>query len=192
MKAIQLNQWKVWLFPFLLLICPCFFLSLWIIPFCFWLPTDISYFLLSSKPGTLFCYAILLCGVALNWINAVHLSKTQNFKGMQISLLIIRIASIIVYPALLWGQLQAILYLMGPAENQHIFFLITLSLVALNISGMFYVIRLIFHLKKIHKAGLLAVNCYIIFGFIIVFDIISVLILQNKCRRLQQNISSAL
>lgn len=184
MKAVQLSQWRAWQFPIILLICPLLFLILWIPPFGIWLPTEISDFFLASKPAILFCYAILICAVALNWINAFHLSRNQNFKGMQTSLLIIRIASIIVYPALVWGQLLAIVYLMGPTDNQHIFFLITLSFVALNISGMFYAIRLILHLKKTHKIGLFAANCYIIFGFIIGFDIISALMLQNKCRRL--------
>lgn len=184
MKAIQPNQWKVWLFPLLLLICPCFFLSLWIVPFCIWIPTDISDFFRSSTPGPIFCYAILLGGVALNWINAFYQFKTQNFKGMKISLLTIRIASIVVYPALIWGQLLSILYLMGPPQNQHIFFLIALSFVALNISGMFYAIRLILQLKNTHKMGLLEAVCHIIFGFMIIFDIISALILQNKCREL--------
>lgn len=184
MKAIPYIQWRVCLFPILLLICPCFFLYLWIVPFSFWLPAEIGYLFLASKWGTLFCYAILLCGVTLNWINSFHLSKTQNFKGIQISLLIIRIVSIIIYPALVLGQLLSIFYLMGPNHNQHIFFLIALSFVALNVSGMFYAIRLILQLENMHKIGQFSAICHFLFGFIIVFDIISALILQNKRRKL--------
>lgn len=184
MKALQFRQWRAWLFPIILLICPMFFLILWIPPFGIWLPIEIYNFFHPSKPAILFCYSILICAVALNWINAFHLSRNQNVKGIRTSLLIIRIASIFVYPSLAWGQLLALLYLMGPVHNQHIFYLIALSFVALNISGMFYAIRLILYLKKIRKIKWFTASCYIIFGFIIVFDIISALILQIKCRKL--------
>lgn len=194
MNIMQHRQRKYLLIPFLIILCPWFYLLLWIPPFSLipslpfelltiftgeFLP-DIGLLFLEDAP--LLLYVMLAGAVILNIRNAMLLYKTQNLQKAKTGLFVIRTASAFTYPALLWGLLLAIFFLMGPDRNKHIFFLIALSFPALNISGALYAIPLILQLKKEQKIGVPASVCSILFQFIIGLDLITVLYINKKMK----------
>lgn len=139
-----------------------------------------SYYVLTLEKAPPLFYAALAGGMILNLVNAVALSRKSDFENVRKALVLIRAVSVITYPALLWGFLCSVFFLLGPKRNEHMLFLITLSLPVLNLSGAFYSVPLILHLRKEQKIGILATVFYIIFSFIIGADIFAAFSVRNK------------
>lgn len=185
------RQWSV---PLSSLICIWLFLFLWIPPFSMVIFSALSvlegltgltsilklFDSLTLEYAPPFLYAALAGGLILNLVNSIRLLNRQKFDTIQELMIMIRGLSIITYPALLWGTLCSILFLMGPDRNVHIFLLILLSLPALNLLGLFYAVPLILQLKKEHKTGLPGTVFYLIFSCIIGFDIVTAFLIQKK------------
>lgn len=185
------RQWSVPLSP---LICIWLFLFLWIPPFSMVIFSALTilegftgltsilklFDSLTLEYAPPFFYAALAGGLILNLVNSIRLLNRQKFDTIQELMIMIRGLSIITYPALLWGALCSILFLMGPDRNVHIFLLILLSLPALNLLGLFYAVPLILQLKKEQKTGLAGTAFYLIFSCIIGFDIVTAFLIQKK------------
>lgn len=182
--------------PYFIIIWPLVFLALWIPPF-FILGSGLFAILgvLADYPmqemhlsildyGTPFCYAMLIGGTLLNFGNAVYLSMRQRYEDLESGLQIIRRLCIGIYPSLLWGILPAIFFLLGPDRNEHILFLIVLSLPALNLSGAFYAVPLVLQLRRKEKISQMKEIIYIFFSFVIGLDLLAAFYLRKELKSL--------
>lgn len=176
----------------LVVILPFVFLFLWIPPFSLIIDNILMaigisngrefYYTLTLEYAPPFFYTLLFGGMILNLGNAIYLYTKQRFENMQSAFLRIRLVSAFSYPALLWGILWGIFFLMGPERNVHILLLISFSLIALNLSGAFYAIPLILQLKKEQKIGLSVTIFCIIFSVIIGLDLLITLFVRKKLK----------
>lgn len=187
------TRFRTTFIPYFIITWPLIFLALWIPPFyLFGGGLFVIAGLLAGYPmwaeiplkfldyGAPFCYAMLIGGIILNLGNAVFLSTRQRYGNLQTALLTIRRLCVGLYPSLLWGILPAIFFLMGPDRNKHILFLIALSLPALNLSGAFYAVPLVLRLKKEGKISFVATILYVLFSFVIGFDLLATFYMRKK------------
>lgn len=198
MEKIKPNKQhnRIWI-PLFTIIWPWVFLILWIPPFTLigatpllwidsWTGTSSADRFMDMElqlvhhHGILFFYVLLIAGMVFNLINAMQLASKKQFECAQSALLTLRIASIFTYPALVWGLPLSVLFLLGPKENEHILFLIFLSLPALNLSGAFYSVPLVLELKRKQKINVPDTIFYLIASFIVGLDIIGTFLMRRK------------
>lgn len=179
-KKLNFNRNHINLaFPLLLIISPWIFLFIWIPPFGL-IIYDID-FRYGWPP---YFYSMLIGGGMLNFGNAMFLFITHKIEKSRNAFLLIRSVCVFTYPALVWGLLLSILFLMGPEANKHIFLLMALSIIALNLSGAFYAIPLLLQLKKEQKISLLTTVSYTIFQFIFGMDVITTFLIMKELKTL--------
>lgn len=167
------------IFPLLLIICPWFFLFIWIPPF-----NLIDYGVDFRYGWPPYFYLILIAVVMVNFVNAMFLLITHKTEKSRNALFFIRMVCVFTYPALVWGFLLSIFFLMGPDENKHIFCLMAFSFIALNLSGAFYAVPLLLRLKKEGKIRLLTTFLYTIFQFVFGMDVITTFIIMKELKTL--------
>lgn len=127
-------------------------------------------------------YMVLIVGVFLNLGNAVFLSIKQRFEDLQSAFYRIRFMSVMLYPALVWGMIMGVFFLLGPSRNEHVFYSISFSLPVLNLSGTFYAIPLILHLRKAQKLRLLGTIFCMTFSMVIGLDLLVALFIRKKLK----------
>ena len=193
MMNTNTEKWNL-LFPDLVIICPMLFLVLFIPPFTLimlpfaWIEAffqialydDLMDLILEDIPFLL--YSMLVMAVLVNLGNAVSLSLKKRIGDLQSAFYRIRFMSLQLYPALFWGMILGIFFLLGPSRNEHIFLSILLSLPALNLSGAFYAIPLILHLRKTQKLGLSGTIFGMIFSVVIGLDLLTALFIRKKLK----------
>lgn len=182
------------LIPNLVIIWPMFLLVLFIPPFTLimsplvWIEVffhialydNLIELILEDIPVLL--YSMLIMGVLLNLGNAVSMSLKKRVGDLQPAFFRIRFMSVLLYPALVWGIMIGIFFLLGRSRNEHILFSISLSLPALSLSGAFYAIPLILHLRKTRKIGLPGTIFCMIFSVVIGLDLLAALIIRKKLK----------
>ena len=175
MMNTNTEKWNL-LFPDLVIICPMLFLVLFIPPFTLimlpfaWIEAffqialydDLMDLILEDIPFLLYSMLVM--------------------ADLQSAFYRIRFMSILLYPALFWGMILGIFFLLGPSRNEHIFLSILLSLPALNLSGAFYAIPLILHLRKTQKLVLSETIFGLIFSVVIGLDLLTALFIRKKLK----------